>query len=147
MSKRAFRTVQVRLFLIAMVIAVALFSAYSLSQGKVTPLNVHGIVAGTYFTAPAGATASTTTTSYFSGAKVCVDSNNNGTCDLGEDSRNTDSDGSFVVTSHQGGPVIAEISTSSTNGRHPVEQKMVLRAALQQVEDGAVNAGNAAHPT
>src|SRR4029079_10364775 len=68
-------------------------------------------------------------------------------CDLGEDSRNTEADGSFVVTGHQAGPVIAEISTASSNGGHAVAERMVLRASLEQVEEGAVNAGKAKNPT
>jgi hypothetical protein len=149
MSKypRSRSKVRVRLFLMSMAIVVLLLSAYALSQAKVTPLNVHGIVAGTYFTPPTQSAPSSTVASHFQGARVCVDANESGVCDFGEASTTTDTQGRFVLTSRNAGPIVAEISNAATNAGHSVDQRLVLRASLDQVEEGAVNAGSATLPT
>lgn len=119
-------------------VAVALFSAYSSSYAGV-PVSVKGVVAGSYFTPPVNSdspslsTASSTVASVYQSAKVCFDTNNNGVCDTGEPSTITKSDGSFLLSSATPGPLVAEISTTSTNKGHPVTQRTVFRVAQDQV--------------
>jgi acid phosphatase len=77
-------------------------------------------------------TSGTVTGSYYEGAKVCIDQNENGRCDAGEASVVTTSGGSYSL--HGSGPIVAEISTSAI--RHttlgdagaPVAHAMVFRA-------------------
>lgn len=111
------------------------------------PMKVRGIVAGTYFTPPAGSTPSSTVPSYYEGAKVCVDANNNGACDVSDVSTTTDIDGAFSLDSLNPGPIVAEISTTSNNGGHPVAERTVFRVALDQIAEGAVNLGHPAVDT
>ncbi|HKB84416.1 MAG TPA: alkaline phosphatase family protein [Burkholderiales bacterium] len=110
-------------------------------------MNVHGVVAGSYFTPPAGSASSSTVASHYQGAKVCVDVNNNGACDPDEASTSTDANGAFSLHSLSAGPVIAEIPATSTNAGHPVAQRTVFRASLEQIAEGAANAGHAAVDT
>src|SRR6185369_7721582 len=85
--------------------------------------------------------------SYYQNAKVCVDTNNNAICDPDEASTTTDIAGAFFLHSVNAGPLVAEISTTSTNSGNAITERVVLRAASEQVAEGAVNAGNAAVPT
>lgn len=124
---------------ISVAIAVALLSAYSTSYAATAPVSVKGVVAGSYFTPPvnsnnpAASTASSTVASVYQSAKVCFDTNNNGVCDAGEPNTLTKSDGSFLLSSATPGPLVAEISTTATNGGHPITQRTVFRAAQDQV--------------
>src|SRR5579862_4058319 len=111
---------------ISAAVASALLSAYTPAGfAAATPVSVRGVVAGTYFTpptisdSPATSTASSTVASVYQSAKVCFDANNNGVCDVGETSTMTKSDGSFLMSTLKPGPLVAEISTTSTNAGHP----------------------------
>ncbi len=137
-----------RRFPTAVVIAAALLIAYSNSQAQRTvPMTVRGVVAGSFFTPPAGATPSSTVASYYRNAKVCADINNNGVCDPDEASTTTDDQGAFHLHGLATGPVIAEISTSATNSGHAVTARTVFFAAPGQITEGAVNAGHPKAPT
>jgi hypothetical protein len=129
------------------IIAVLLIVAYSPIRAKTTPMTVRGMVAGSYFTPPAGSTPSSTSASYYQNVKVCADANNNDTCDPEETSTFTDNSGAFFLHSLYTGPVVAEASTGSTNSGHPLAERVTLRAAFEQVNEGAANAGKPGAPT
>src|SRR5712671_1806276 len=138
----------VRRSLIVIAAASVFLAAYvSSSAQRTVPMTVHGVVAGTYFTPPAGSTPSETIASHYSGARVCADTNNNAVCDFGEASTTTDASGAFLLHSQVAGPVIVEISTDSLNGGNAVAQRLVLRAASGQIAEGQANAGHAKVPT
>src|SRR5262245_48566609 len=100
MSKKTLHRTRSGLLLTACLVAVAwVFNATSGSAEKTTPMTVRGIVAGTYFTPPAGTTASSTETSHYANAKVCADLNNNAVCDPGEAASLTGVDGTFFLHS------------------------------------------------
>ncbi|MGH8444706.1 MAG: alkaline phosphatase family protein [Solimonas sp.] len=61
----------------------------------------------------------------YSGATVCVDVNDNGLCDDGEDRTTSGGDGSFQLKSQQAGPLTATVTDAAG-------QKMILRAASEQ---------------
>ncbi|HEY6722063.1 MAG TPA: hypothetical protein VI363_10540, partial [Burkholderiales bacterium] len=156
-----------RLSLISAVVGSALIAAYSVSDAKdskdsKTPMTVRGVVAGSLFLPPAGGMPSSTVASYYMGAKVCVDSNNNAVCDSGEASTTTDKRGEFHLESPVSGPLVAEVLTTSTNsvvlrergeedrrgddsdqdgkGRGPsAPRTVVFRASLDQIEEGATD--------
>src|SRR5215468_7699855 len=110
-----------RLLLVAAVVTISLLAAASFSsQGTVAPATLSGVVAGSYFTPPVGPAASNTAASYYEGAKVCVDLNNDGACGPGEASVATSAKGAFGLKGATVGPITAEISTSSRNNGHPV---------------------------
>src|SRR5262245_37285267 len=90
-------------------------AAYSPGNAKDSKMNVEGVVAGSLFTPPAGSLASTTASSYYLGARVCADVNNNGACDPGEASTFTDDSGRFHLESSVTAPLVAEILTSTVN--------------------------------
>lgn len=108
-------------------------------------VTVRGVVAGTLFTPPVVATSpsaskpSSTVASVFQGAKVCFDSNDNGVCDAGEPSTISKADGSFLLSGRSTGPVIAEIGASARNGGVAVSERMVLRAAHDQITAATIN--------
>jgi len=138
----------VRRSLIVIAAASVFLAAYvSSSAQRTVPMTVLGVVAGTYFTPPAGSTPSETIASHYSGARVCADTNNNAVCDFGEASTTTDASGAFLLHSQVAGPVIVEISTDSLNGGNAVAQRLVLRAASGQIAEGQANAGHAKVPT
>src|SRR5215475_1166400 len=123
-----------RLLLVVVVVTVSVLAAASFSsQGTVAPATLSGVVAGSYFTPPAGPAASNTTASYYEGAKVCIDLNNDGACGPGETSAATDAKGAFALKGATVGPITAEISTSSKNNGHPVTRRVVFRASRDQV--------------
>jgi hypothetical protein len=123
-----------RLLMVAAVVAASVFAAASFSsQGTVTPATLSGVVAGSYFTPPAGPVASSTTASYYEGAKVCVDRDNDGVCGLGEPAATTNAKGAFVLTGATVGPITAEISTASKNNGHLVMRRVAFRASRDQV--------------
>ena len=106
---------------------------------------VRGVVAGTYYTPPVIANSrtasvpSSTVASVFKNAKVCVDANDNGVCDAGETSTLSKADGTFLLSSRAAGPVIAEITSASTNGGHAVTERMVLRVNADHIAAATIN--------
>src|SRR3954447_24006031 len=95
-------------------VTALLFAAFaSRSAQRTTPMTIHGVVAGTWFTPPAGSGPSETVASHYSSARVCADTNNNLICDAGEASTTTDASGAFHLHSQSTGPVIVEVSTAS----------------------------------
>ena len=104
-----------------------------------TASTVRGTVAGTFFTPPAGSTASTTVASTYQGATVCFDTNNNGACDAGEPFTTTAADGTFTLATRALAPLVAQISTAATNGGHAVVQRNVLRVAAEQIAAATIN--------
>lgn len=125
-----------------------LCAAASAAAAAVVPVagvTLRGVVAGSFFTAPvisnspAASAASSSIASLYQGAKVCIDSNDNGVCDAGEVSTLTKADGSFLLSGRSAGPIVAEIDTTATNGGHAVTQRLVLRAAADQVMAAIIN--------
>jgi len=121
--------------LVALIAAGWFGTTFVASARDDRPVVVRGVVAGSYFTPPAGGTPSTTRPSAYDNVKVCADNNDNAVCDRGEANTLTDSTGSFELPSR--GAIIAEISTESRNGGHAVTQRLVLRASADQILDGA----------
>ncbi|NKF22852.1 alkaline phosphatase family protein [Solimonas marina] len=76
---------------------------------------------------------------YYAGATVFLDSNANGKLDDGETSATTDSAGTFALTvdSDASGPLVADITTSSTNTAlsAAVPAHLILRASAAQIAD------------
>jgi hypothetical protein len=144
---RVFGRTELRITSIAVLVGLIVTTAYQPGRAKTIPMTVRGVVAGTYFVAPSGATPSSTSPSYYQNAKVCVDENSNGVCDPDETGTMTGDAGEFFLHSLKSGPLVAEVSTTSTNSGHAVAERVVFRAAFDQIAEGAVNAGHAAVPT
>ena len=125
-------------FQISAVAAAALALVAGVAQAQ-TASTVRGVVAGTYFTPPAGSVASTTAASVYQGATVCFDTNNNGVCDADEPFTTTAADGSFTLATRSLAPLVAQIPTTATNGGNPVAQRNVLRVAAEQISAATVN--------
>jgi len=123
--------------LISVAVSAALLAATGVATAA--PVVVHGTVAGSLFTAPVNSDdptlshASSTAASVYAGAKVCFDLNNNGACDANEPNALSKADGTFNLSSATSANVIAEVSTSATNGGAAVAQRVVLRAASQSI--------------
>ncbi len=128
-------------------------SSVSVPQHPV-PMTVRGVVAGTFFTPPAGAAASSTVPSHYEGARVCVDLNDNAVCDSNEPTTLTDTTGRFVLSSLNAGPLVAEVLTTSTNSagedkgvktdkgaNGDADVVNVFRASFDQIAEGAAGAG------
>jgi hypothetical protein len=98
------------------------------------PVTISGVVTATAFT-PGSATEPTIAASYYQGAKVCVDANNNGMCDATETAATTDAQGRFTLMLPAQAALIADIGTGATNtaGAAAVASRDVLRASLDQV--------------
>jgi hypothetical protein len=111
----ASKRIPFRVSVVSALVGSALMAAYSPGYAKDSKMNVKGVVAGSLFTPPAGSLASTTASSYYLGARVCADVNNNGACDPGEASTFTDDRGRFHLESREPGPLVAEILTSTLN--------------------------------
>jgi hypothetical protein len=130
--------------LIAIAVASALTLASTASLAATAPVAVKGVVAGSFFNPPvisdnpATATASSTVASVYTGAKVCFDVNNNGICDAGEPTTTSKADGSFLLISATAAPLVAEISTTATNGGHAVTERNVFRVSAAQVTGSIV---------
>src|SRR5262249_45309591 len=114
-SSSASKRIPFRVSLLSALVGSALMAAYSPGYAKDSKMNVKGVVAGSLFTPPAGSLASTTASSYYLGARVCADVNNNGACDPGEASTFTDDSGRFHLESSVTAPLVAEILTSTVN--------------------------------
>lgn len=134
-----------RISRVSAAVAMALLSLSSITQAATGPVTVKGVVAGSFFKPPvisdnpAMAKASATSSSVYKSAKVCFDSNDNAICDAGEISTLTKEDGSFLISSRSLAPLVAEISTNSTNNGQPVTQRLVLRAVADQISSGIVS--------
>jgi len=131
--------------LLTIAIVSALAGASAPASAALGGITIRGTVGGTLFTppvtptSPAQSVASKTDASTFQNAKVCIDANDNGVCDAGEASALTKADGTFLLSARSGGPLIAEISTASTNNGKPVTQRMVFRVAADQVANATFN--------
>jgi hypothetical protein len=121
----ASKRIPFRVSLISALVGSALMTAHTAVLAKDdgkdnkdfrTPMNVSGVVAGSLFTPPAGSVASTTVSSYYLGAKVCADLNDNGACDPFEPTTFTNHRGEFQLESPSAAPLVAEVLTTSTNG-------------------------------
>jgi hypothetical protein len=106
---------------------------------------VKGVVGGAYFTPPvfadtaAASSGSSTVASAYAGVTVCFDLNDNGVCDAGEPTTTTASDGSFTLLSKTIAPLVAQISTSASNGGHAVTSRNVFRVKVDQVSAATVS--------
>jgi hypothetical protein len=117
------KSIPFRVSLISALVGSALVAAYSTAIAKDsndskdhrTPMNVSGVVAGSLFTPPAGSVPSTTVSSYYLGARVCADANDNGACDPGEAATFTNHRGEFVLESPVTAPLVAEVLTTTDN--------------------------------
>ena len=90
---------------------------------------VRGVVAGTHFTPPSGAMPSKTVTTYFRGARVCMDVNDNGACEPGEATAIADDRGAFLLTGAGLHPIVAEIPSPAASSAVPGADRLVFRAA------------------
>ncbi|MBO9644404.1 MAG: phosphoesterase [Pseudacidovorax sp.] len=97
---------------------------------------VNGVVAATAFKS-GSATDPVFSAGYFAGAKVCVDSNNNGRCDDGETATTTDASGKFSLSVPAGAALLADIGTSARNTAtgQAVASREALRISAGQVSD------------
>ncbi|MQA41164.1 alkaline phosphatase family protein [Rugamonas aquatica] len=131
--------------LISGAVAGAVLALSAPAHAATAPVTVRGVVSGTWFTppvianSPAASAASSTVASVFQSVKVCIDANDNGVCDAGETSTLTKADGSFLLVTRTPGALVAEVSATSLNGGHPAGQRMVLRAAADQVSAALIN--------
>lgn len=138
-SPRVSNPVSFRTSVISAAVAGTLLTAYAPSFAATAPISVKGMVAGSYFTPPvntgnpATSTASSTVASVYQSAKVCFDANDNGVCDPGETSAITKSDGTFLMSTRTLSPLVAEIATTASNGGHPLTQRTVFRAGVDQI--------------
>jgi hypothetical protein len=114
------------------------------SSNRVTPQHVRGVVAGAVLssTSPAKPIAAV-----YPFSRVCADTNNNAVCDPGEDATYSNDIGEFNLMSHQGGPIVAEVSTARTMDGRTVPQRLVLRAPLGQLSERTANDGHSAVAT
>ncbi len=119
--------------LIVIVAAGALLATRSSGGMRIASVKLAGVVAGSYFVAPAGGASSTTAPSEYEGVKVCVDSNGDGICGLGETSAITIRNGTFQMSAVVPGPIVAEVSTASMNAGHRVSRRVVFRVSNDQV--------------
>jgi Phosphoesterase family len=122
-------------------VAVAVASALAVcSTSAFAGSMVTGVVGGALFTPPvfadtaAASKPSSTAASVYAGAKVCFDLNGNGACDPGEPFTTTSSTGSFKLSSPTLAPLVAEISTSATNGGNAISSRNVFRAHAEQIQ-------------
>ncbi len=78
---------------------------------------------------------------YYAGAKVCVDTNSNGSCDNGELSTVTDASGHFSLQLNAAAALIADIGSDATNTANGLKNpsRNVYRAPLAQVTEQAGN--------
>jgi hypothetical protein len=121
--------------------AVSALMAGATSHAAGAPMSVRGVVAGAYYTAPVNAVPSapaSTAASLYQSVKVCFDANDNAVCDAGEVST-LSANGAFVLSSRTPAPLIAEVTTSSVNGGHPVTQRVTFRVAADQISAATVN--------
>ncbi len=134
-----------RASVVSAAVAGALISFSPVSFAGTGLVTVKGTVAGTYFTPPVNSanpalsTASVTVPSVYQSAKVCFDLNNNAVCDAGEPYTMSKSDGSFLISRIGGGPLVAEVTTASTNSGNPVTQRVSFRLAAAEITAATVS--------
>jgi hypothetical protein len=68
--------------------------------------------------------------SHYQHAKICADTNNDGSCGPGEPTTTTDATGAFVLSDPGGWPLVADISTPASINGHAVSRHLVLRAPV-----------------
>ncbi|MDP9902543.1 alkaline phosphatase family protein [Variovorax ginsengisoli] len=97
-------------------------------------VTLSGVVTGTSLVA-GSATDPNVKAAYYSGAKVCADTNGNGVCDASERPVVTDASGRFTLTLPAGAALIADIGTDAVNTATGAKlaKRDVLRASLEQV--------------
>src|SRR6202522_2184997 len=121
---------------VAVASALALCSVSAFASTSI----VQGVVGGANFTPPvfadtaAASSPASTVASVYAGAKVCFDLNGNGACDANEPSTTTSATGSFKLSSPTLAPLVAEISTSATNGGSAISSRNVFRVNAQQIQ-------------
>ncbi|HEX4406882.1 MAG TPA: PKD domain-containing protein [Polyangia bacterium] len=99
---------------------------------------VAGVVTSALFV-PGSATEPTIHAGYYEGATVCVDANDNGKCEAGEQQTTTNASGQFSLAVTSGGPIIADIGTSAVNTANSAANpsRNVFRTASAQLADQA----------
>ena len=110
--------------------------AGTLSTPVTCSVNVSGVVTSAALI-PGSPTDPVVHAGYYSGAKVCVDGNNNGKCDSSEAPVVTDATGHFTLTVSSGAGLTADIGTgalNTANGSAPASRN-VFRAAAAQIAD------------
>ncbi len=135
--------------LLSLAVAGVLLSG---SFGAQAAVVVKGVVAGSYFNPPvvsnipyqtpavAGmSTPSSTVASVYQNAKVCFDLNGNGACDASEPYGMTASNGDFEIAGATLAPLVAEISTASTNNGNPVASRTVFRLPTDTITAASVS--------
>ncbi len=98
-----------------------------------------GVVTAAAFV-PGSAQEPTFKAGYWSGAKVCVDANNNGACDASENPVTTDAHGKFSISPSSSGALLADIPAGATNTADGSSNpsRLVFRASVGQLnEQGA----------
>jgi hypothetical protein len=125
--------------------AVASTLALCSASAFASPSVVRGVVGGALFTppvfadTPAASSPASTVASVYAGATVCFDLNGNGACDPGEPSTTTSGTGSFQLSSATLAPLVAQISTSATNGGSPITSRNVFRVNVAQIQAATIN--------
>ncbi len=114
--------------------------ADSLTAQVTCSLSLSGSVSTAAFT-PGSPTDPNIGASYYAGAKVCIDANNNGACDAGELGTVTDAAGKFVLLVTAPSALIADIGTAATNTASGIKSpsRNVYRAPLAQVSAQGAN--------
>ena len=97
-------------------------------------VTINGVVTATNFIA-GSPTDPKITAAYYQGAKVCVDANNNGVCEAGENPVTTNGKGAFSISLPAQAPLLADIGLTATNSATGARltSRDVLRASLAQV--------------
>jgi hypothetical protein len=147
-QSRTPRNIPVRASLVSVAVGAALLAMYSTSDAtsmdRVTPQHVRGVAAGAVLSHAASAVAMAAVYPF---ARVCTDTNNNGVCDAGEDATLTDPLGRFDLMSHQGGPIVVEVSSAATVDGESTPERLTLRAPLGQLIQNTANDGHSAVDT
>jgi Phosphoesterase family len=123
------------------VIALVGATIVTLQARALAPVNLRGVVSGVFFVPPAGSTPPSTASSYYRGAKVCVDLDDNGVCDAGEPSATTDIAGQFFLRAPASGPLLADVTTTALNNGVTVDKHVVFRASVEAIAEGLTGAG------
>lgn len=105
----------------------------SVSSGTI---QMGGVVTASAFK-PGSTTDPTILAGYYQGAMVCVDANNNGKCDPGENPVLTDATGHFSLKSASVQPVLVDTGTTAINTATgaKVLTRTVFRATIDQVNE------------
>src|ERR1035437_938597 len=99
-------------------------------------VTIKGAVTSAAFT-PGSTTEPKVPPTYWQGALVCVDANNNGKCDASENPVTTDSKGAFSLSASGVAAIIADIGTSATSSAGGAKNptRNVYRAVVDQVSE------------